>query len=152
MTKDNVFDSSPTQPDRRVEASHVIDALAIDAETAADAWVRFAKTRFRGMMDVLNVVRIDELEAAAHPLWTKQESVCFSIHNRDTRAEAVWLIEYLVDRLAHEIMKIQIKFGNLSGRRTLVLVGALSVKAHDLGEGFYNFVLKQQLTVGTHER
>ena len=146
-----MFDSSPAPPVGKVEAKHIIDALAIDPMVAGDSWVRFAKTRFKELMDVLNARRVDELSGAAHPLWTKQESVCISIHDRDTRSEAASLITWAVDDLAHCIMQLLTKYGAESGRGELVLVGALVVKAHDLGGGFFNFVVKQQFTAGSYE-
>lgn len=150
MTKVTEFDSTNEAPPR-VETKHIIDALAVDPMVAGDSFVRWAKTRWRGVMDVLNAVRIEALSGAAHPLWTLQHSVCISIHDKDTREEAVQLLEDLVDDLAKQVLTYHSRYQFVRKSPKIVLVGALSAKAHDLGGGFFNFTLKQQLTVGSNE-
>jgi len=146
MTKVTEFDSTTEAPPR-VETKHIIDALAVAPIVAGDSYVRWAKTRWRGAMDVLNVVRIEALSGAAHPLWTLQHSVCISIHDKDTREESVQLLEDLVGDLAKQVLTCHSRC-QFRDRNKIVLIGALSAKAHDLGGGFFNFTLKQQLTVG----
>lgn len=147
MSQNPVFESSSSEPKARVEARHIIDALAVDPGVAGDSYVRWAKTRWRGLMDVLNPTRVEELAGGGHPMWTLQHSVCISIHDKDTRKESVKLLEDLVQDLAEEVLKIHGRY-QFGERPKLVLIGALSARASYLGGGFFNFTLKQQLTVG----
>jgi hypothetical protein len=147
MSQNPVFESSASEPRALLESRHIIDALAVDPQVAGDSYVRWAKTRWRGLMDILNPERIKELAGGGHPLWTLQHSVCLSIHDKSTREESGKLLEDLVQDLAEEVLKIhgRYRFGE---RPKMVLVGALSAKASHLGGGFFNFTLKQKLTVG----
>jgi len=146
MTKVTEFDSTTEAPPR-VETKHIIDALAVDPMVAGDSYVRWAKTRWRGLMDVLNATRVEGLPGAAHPLWTLQHSVCISIHDKDTREESISLLEDLMQDMGEDIIQIRTRH-QFTGRPKLVLVGALSARLFDLGGGFFNFSIKQQITVG----
>lgn len=100
----------------------------------------FARIMKRRLSDIVgaNIKRTVDPNLVAHPCWVLSESVCVLVTDDDTKPAE--LVLSCINRLGNTIVT--------EAGENAVMMGALYTRIHNLGKGFYNFVVKQKFTVG----
>ena len=99
----------------------------------------FAKIMKRRLADIIgdNIHRSIDSRLIAHPCWVLSESVCLIVKENPTKPTA----QMSPQRRGRNAILDE------AGDHA-VMMGALETRIHNLGGGFFNFVLKQRFTVG----
>lgn len=120
--------------------SEVIKILRVAPDEARKLFVSVARTYLRKKIDGTRMQDWDEV--LAHPTWVVQESVCVHLLSEDDD-ETAGFVSRALRRLERAISE--------EVRSNAVLLGALRAEISDVGDGFFNFSMKQKFTGGHDE-
>lgn len=133
-----------------VRVSDILVSLSVgQLELAENLLARFSKSWFQRHFDQESEEPAKlEFDQLVHPTWVMQESLTVLPDAID-----VDVLECMLERLLQrmfasvneEVVDVQMRVGGAWP----VLLDALYIRIHDLGNGFFNFVFKQKYSVGT---
>jgi hypothetical protein len=113
----------------------VVEVTPMDLAGARNVFARVSKALVRANTSDSTKRQIDE-HIMAHPSWVVSHSIAVCMERG--KEECGRLVEECVVSLATTINEMVENKG--------VMLGALTTKIHDLGNGWFNYVLKQKFT------
>lgn len=137
--KDQVIEFSSSTPKVIPSSGGVIGKVLIDLGEARDAFSAVVKGWIKYTHPDIPMVEVD---GWAHPTWVTQSSVAVQIHpDKDSLDKAVCRVDDLIDCLSRTIGE----------KESPVLLAPITSHVHEIGNHFFNFVVKTRYSEGHDE-